>query len=70
MHTNEKLMLTSPYVAPHQIMNIVNTAWAKSFARVESNKKAISGRGLLTYNPNILLYPCICASMTTLEKEK
>ena len=64
----ERMMVT-PVIEPYKITRIVRSAWVKSFARVECNKKAIAERGWLPFNRNLLTYPCLRASMTTKEKE-
>ena len=50
-------MLLNPEIQPYEIMNIVNIAWEESFTKVGSNKNAISERGWLLYNWNLMTYP-------------
>ena len=65
---DKERMLLNPAIQPYEIMNIVNIAWEESFAKVGSNKNAISERGWLPYNRNLMTYPCLRATMTTEEK--
>ena len=62
-------MMFSPYIQPYETINIVSAAWKKSFARPESNQRAISERGWMPFNRNILMYPMVRATMTTEEKQ-
>ena len=59
----------TPFIEPYEITRIVRSAWVKYFARVESNKKAISERGWLPFNQNLLTHPFFCANVTQKEKE-
>ena len=48
---------------------IVRKAWEKSFAKVQSNKKAIAARGWNPLTRNLLDHPEIWATMTVGDKE-
>ena len=50
-------MMITPTIHPHDIMTIINAAWDNSFARVDTNKKAISERGWVPFNRNLMTYP-------------
>ena len=63
-------MIISPNIQPYKIINIVSAAWKKLFARIESNQKAISKRGWLPFNCNILTYQIVCITMTKEEKDE
>ena len=43
--------------APTDIVMLVNTAWEYSFARTDSNKKAIAKRGWFSFNRNLFTIP-------------
>ena len=49
-------------------MPLVNRAWAKSFARIDKNRNAISDRGWNPLNKALLLEPSLRSSMTATEK--
>ena len=51
-------------IQPTDIVPMINHAWDRSFAREESNKKAIYERGWYPYNRNLLLHPDIRVSIT------
>ena len=69
VNAQDKYTCDKPTIEAHEIIGIINYAWAKSFARVESNKKAIAERGRFPYNRNLMLDPSIRASITKEEKE-
>ena len=56
-------------IPPHEIVPMVNYAWAHSFARYAKNKKAISDRGWNPLNCILLTDGVIMRSMTAQEKE-
>ena len=60
--------MMSPTIEPFEIVPLVNTAWAHSFARPLSNKKAIAERGWYPLNRNLLLDTTLRATMTEEEK--
>jgi hypothetical protein len=47
------------------IVYLVATAWANSFARVDSNRNAIADRGWLTLNYNCFCHPKILSTNNT-----
>jgi len=53
----------------NEIMVLINYVWEKSFARVESNRKAISERGWYYLNRNILLNTQL-RSITTVRQHR
>ena len=53
---------------PTDIMLLIRQAWGKSFARIESNRKAIAERGWYPFNRNLLLLPELRETMTEEEK--
>ena len=63
---NKKVLMMNSKneIAPTDIIPIVNYAWDRSFAKVESNRHAISERGWLPYNRHILLHKDLRPSMT------
>ena len=63
MEEKERLLL-NPTIEPWEIVNIVNVAFAQSFAKVNTNKNAISERGWAPFNRNLMTYPCLRATMT------
>ena len=68
VNEQDKYMCDRPTISAHDIIGIINYAWSKSFARVDSNKKAIAERGWFPYNRNLMLDPSICASITREEE--
>ena len=48
------MMMDVPSILPTDISPMINHAWERSFAQVESNKKAISDRGWSPLNYNLL----------------
>ena len=65
----EKLMMQLT-IQPHEIIVMVNYAWAHSFARCSSNKKAIAERGWYPLNRVLLLNRGLRATMTEEEQER
>ena len=61
------MMMDVPSILPTDIIPIINHAWDRSFARVESNKKAISDRGWSPLNYNLLTNKQILPTITTSE---
>jgi hypothetical protein len=59
LDTMMKVELVSTDIIP-----LVNYAWSRSFAVVESNKKAIWERGWFPLNRNLLLHPSLRETMT------
>ena len=57
-------------IESYDIIPLVNTAWAKSFARVAKNQNAIADRGWLPFNRNLLTLPDVRATMTSVEREE
>ena len=49
-------------------MPLVNRAWAKSFARIDKNRNAISDRGWNPLNKALLLEPSLRSTMSATEK--
>ena len=60
-------MIDSPSILPTDIIPIANYSWNKSFAKVESNKKAIAARGWCPLNYNLLTNSQIQPTMTKTE---
>ena len=56
-------------IEPYEIIPLVNHAWAQSFARPISNRKAIAERGWNPLNRNLLLNTTLRATMTNDEKQ-
>ena len=59
-----KLFIDPPQLTATDIIPLVNKAWNASFARVDSNKKAIAERGWGPCNRNLLLYKEIQHTVT------
>ena len=68
VENKEKLTL-NPTIEPYKIIGIVKYAWARSFARLQRNKNAISEQGWFPYNRNLLTCKCLWATMTKVEKK-
>ena len=62
------LMMDSPQILSTDIIPIVNYAWEKSFACVDSNLKAIKSRGWNPLNFNLLTAKQIQPTITNSEK--
>jgi len=62
--------ISSLSIQPTDIIPLVNKAWDASFARVDSNKKAIAERGWFPYNRALLLHPDIRSTITKQEIEE
>ena len=60
-------MMSDMTICPYEVMIIVYHAWAKSFARRQTNAKAICERGWYPYNRNLLTHPSIRNTMTQQE---
>ena len=60
-------MIDSPAILPTDIIPIVNYAWKRSFAKVDTNKKAIAARGWGPLNYNLLTNSQIQPTMTKTE---
>lgn len=56
-------------LGPTDIVLLANKAWAASFARVESNKKAIAERGWAPLNRALLLHPDIAKTDPSLAQQ-
>ena len=52
------------------LMSIINSAWKRSFGRIDKNKNAISDRGWCPLNRALLLDPDILASRSSKERSK
>ena len=61
------MMMDVPSIIPTDIIPIINYAWERSFARVDSSKKAISDRGWGPLNYNLLTHNQILPTMTKTE---
>jgi len=59
----------NPRVETYEIIVIVNAAWAKSFARVDRNKKAIAARGWNPLTRNLLDHPEIAETQEIAHQE-
>ena len=62
-------MMSKPSIESTDIIPLHNYAWENSFAKVESNKKAIAERGWNPLNRNLLLNPQIRSTMTQDERD-
>ena len=63
------LFIDPPTLNATDIIPLVNNAWQASFARVDTNKKAIAERGWNPCNQNLLLYPEIQHTMTKSDRD-
>ena len=61
------MMMDNPCILATDIIPMVNYAWSKSFARVDTNKKAIASRGWNPLNYNLLTNKQITPTMTDSE---
>ena len=61
------MMMDNPSILATDIIPIVNYAWKESFARVETNRKAIADRGWNPLNYNLLTNKQITPTMTNSE---
>jgi len=61
------MMMDVPSILPTDIIPIINFAWERSFAQVESSKRAISDRGWCPLNYNLLTNKQILPTMTISE---
>ena len=62
------MFIDPPTLERFDIIGLVNEAWASSFAKVDTNKKAICERGWGPCNRNLLKYREIQNSMTNQER--
>ena len=56
--------MMKPTIEPYEIIILINYAWAHSFARPLSNKKAIADRGWFPLNRALLLNKTLRTTMT------
>ena len=63
-------MYNCPTIESYKIIRIVNAAWSKSFARIESNKKAIAERDWYLYSHALMLHLEVRTSITDMEEEE
>ena len=61
------MMINSPAILPTDIIPIINYSWQKSFAKVDTNKKAIAARGWGPLNYNLLTSNQIQPTMSKSE---
>ena len=59
--------MSTPAIYQYNIMILVNYAWSKSFAKIDSKPKAIYKQGWYPYHYHSLTYP---ASRLIMTKEK
>lgn len=64
----ERLGIGELGIQPSDIMLLIRNSWNQSFAKVESNKKAIAERGWFPYNRNLLKNPQIAATAPHLNQ--
>jgi hypothetical protein len=65
-----KAMLSCAKVETYEIINIVNAAWEKSFARIQYKKRAIAARGWNPLTRNLLDHLEIAASKENEPEEE
>ena len=70
LEKKDALGLYDEGIVDTDLMPIVNSAWKRSFRRVEKNRNAISDRGWCPLNKALLLDPDILASRSSKEKSK
>ena len=70
LEKKDALGLYDEGIVDTDLMPIVNSAWKRSFGRVDKNKNAISDRGWCPLNKALLLDPDILASRSTKERSK
>ena len=68
MQEKENVMYNRPTIEPYDIMRIVNEGWKHSFARVDSNKKAIAERGWFPFNRYLMTNTQVRSSITEQEQ--
>ncbi len=68
LELKNSLGLQNDGIVDTNLMPIINRAWAKSFARVDKNKNAISDRGWNPRKKALLLDPVKRSTMTAKEK--
>ena len=66
---NNQTHTVPPYIYPHNIIRIINSGWADSFANKRTNQNAISERGWYLYNRNLMMNPGLRSTMTKDEKD-
>ena len=66
---NQRCCWANARVETYEIIVIVNAAWAKSFARVDRNKKAIASRGWNPLTRNLLDHPEIAETQEIAHQE-
>ena len=59
--------MTDSSLRPTDLIPLINIAWNASFARKDTNKKAIAARGWNPLNYHLLMDPDLRATMTTAE---
>ena len=68
LETNDTLGLYDEGIVDTDLMPIINSAWKRSFGRIDKNKNAISDRGWYQLNKALLLDPDIIATRSAREK--
>jgi hypothetical protein len=66
----QRQCFSSAKVETYEIINVVNAAWEKSFARIQYNKRAIAARGWNPLTRNLLDHPEIAASKENESEEE
>ena len=66
----ERMMVARLTIEVQEIMVLINYAWEKSFARVETNKTAIAERGWFPLNRHLLLNTQLRSTMTDKEQRE
>ncbi len=64
------MYMDHPNIQPTDIIPYVNYAWEQSFARVETNRRAIADRGWGPLNYNLLINDDVKATMTESERNE
>ena len=59
--------MTDSSLRPTDLIPLINIAWNKSFARIDTNRKAIAARGWNPLNYHLLMDPELRATMTASE---
>ena len=70
LETKDTLGLYDEGIVDTDLMPIINSAWKRSFGRVDKNRNAISDRGWYPLNKALLLDPDIIATRSNAEKTK
>jgi len=68
LELKDTLGLQNNGILDTDLMQLINKAWERSFARVDKNKNAISVRGWNPLNRALLLDPLLRSTMTANEK--